>query len=69
VRSDDPCKSGRRRSTVESCRDLSKEGKSVTWEIAAKISKWELSRVIRAVARFNHCKLKLTLKTLEFLVL
>ena len=69
VRSDDPCKYGRRRLTVESCRDLSKEGESVTWEIAAKISKWEFSTVIEAVARFNHCKLKLTLKTLDFLVL
>jgi hypothetical protein len=37
---------------------LSEEGESVTWEIAAKISKWEFSRVIKALASFKHGKLK-----------
>ena len=70
MRSDDPCKSGRRRLTVESRRDLSEEGESVTWEIAAKISKWEFSRVIKAFASFNHGKLKnMDNETLDFLVL
>lgn len=47
MRSDDPCKSGRRRLTVESRRDSSEEGESVTWEITANVSpKWESSTVI-----------------------
>ena len=51
-------KSGRHRLTVESRRDLSEEGESVTWEIGAKVSKWEFSRVIKALASFKHGKLK-----------